>query len=324
MACYSRPRARRSIINQTSSTATVAKSLRQLLHENARPRTRWSTASRRTALAVLLTVLLALVACLISAHSTYVQQPTGDSGIVDPVVLRLIVDRVHRGENYYDAAGQELRRHGYATGSVFNWREPLYAWLLGNLPSSIWDRILLASLAVLSIAWGIVRMLSIGSYWMAIILFYPLLRTNAACFLWWGPTTIEVWAGQLIFLSVLAFGSEWWLLGVAGAVPPRCSSENLPPRTSSSALQWRSMHGDRASWLFGLSGSRLTQFTLPYTSGMFTSTCRLSIGQRRRLALLRRNQIHADANDEQSDLVAPAIVDDSHLSAAGDSRAYSL
>src|SRR5262245_1064005 len=67
-------------------------------------------------------------------------------------LYRAIVDRVHHGEPYYDAAEAELRARGYPMRSVFNWRPPLYAWLLGHLPALAWGRALFIILA-LSTVW---------------------------------------------------------------------------------------------------------------------------------------------------------------------------
>ena len=47
------------------------------------------------------------------------------------------VDRIHAGEGYYRAAGDELRGRGYPTRSVFNWRTPLPMWLIGRMPASL-------------------------------------------------------------------------------------------------------------------------------------------------------------------------------------------
>src|SRR5438874_1953192 len=61
----------------------------------------------------------------------------------DLEAYRRIVARVHTGEDYYRAAGEELRAGGYATSSVFNWRPPLYAWLLAAFPQPEWGQALL-------------------------------------------------------------------------------------------------------------------------------------------------------------------------------------
>ena len=49
-------------------------------------------------------------------------------------LYRAITKRVHDGQNYYDAAGAELRTRGYPTRPVFNWRQPTEAFVLAYLP----------------------------------------------------------------------------------------------------------------------------------------------------------------------------------------------
>src|SRR5262249_23469742 len=56
--------------------------------------------------------------------------PPGATSDLD--VFRRIVTRVSLGDGFYVATQEELRSHGYPTRSVFNWRLPTYAWLLGN------------------------------------------------------------------------------------------------------------------------------------------------------------------------------------------------
>jgi hypothetical protein len=83
-------------------------------------------------------ILIAGVACLIvygllSFHLSAYQSSLGNEG-VDLDCYRRIVERVHNGEGYYAAAYEELTRRGYPTQSVFNWRLPLLAWVMGHMP----------------------------------------------------------------------------------------------------------------------------------------------------------------------------------------------
>ena len=64
-------------------------------------------------------------------------------------LYRAEVDRIHRGEGYYQAAAAELTPRGYPTRSVFNWRTPLPMWLLGKLPAAAIGKVLLGGLALL-------------------------------------------------------------------------------------------------------------------------------------------------------------------------------
>ena len=53
------------------------------------------------------------------------------------------IKRIHAGENYYQAAAEELVAQGYPTASVFNWRTPLPMWLIGKLPDPLAGRLIL-------------------------------------------------------------------------------------------------------------------------------------------------------------------------------------
>jgi len=64
-----------------------------------------------------------------------------------------IVARVHAGESYWDATGSELQRGDYPLRPMFNWREPLYAWLLAAFPSPLVGQGLLIALALVVVLW---------------------------------------------------------------------------------------------------------------------------------------------------------------------------
>ena len=74
-----------------------------------------------------------------------------DRGASDVDLYRAEVRRIQGGDGYYAAAAAELTARGYPTRSVFNWRPPLLAWLLGHLPAPAIGRGLLALLALAAI-----------------------------------------------------------------------------------------------------------------------------------------------------------------------------
>src|SRR5207247_1164926 len=94
------------------------------------PTTRFAALSRRQALLLVSATTATLVWCLVAAFSPpkAANQVAADGS--DLRLYRRIVESVHAGEDYYDAAGRELRAAGYPTGSIFNWRPPVYAWLI--------------------------------------------------------------------------------------------------------------------------------------------------------------------------------------------------
>jgi hypothetical protein len=154
-----------------------------------------------------------LMSALSSGTATSVQE-----GGKDLQAYRQIVERVHRGENYYTAAEVELRSGGYATTSVFNWRLPTTAWLLAALPRPEWGQVLLCLLALraLALAYAADRQNSslLGSA--------VLVLTMAGAFLWCidGDAYFaqELWAGVLIAISVGAFALQRRGWGVAAGL----------------------------------------------------------------------------------------------------------
>ena len=108
---------------------------------------RLSPAAARGALIVALLAALLFVGIAVSPLATgFANKPLRRPG--DIALYQAIVERIHRGESYYDAAAKELPSRGYPTRSVFNWRTPLPAWLLGALPTPMIGRVLLALLAL--------------------------------------------------------------------------------------------------------------------------------------------------------------------------------
>jgi hypothetical protein len=82
------------------------------------------------------------------------------TGIVNDVktsdvnMHRTVVTRVHAGEGYYHALGDELRRQGYALRPFFHWRLPTLLWALAKLPHPrIGQAVLVALIAMMIVAW---------------------------------------------------------------------------------------------------------------------------------------------------------------------------
>src|SRR5262249_35790545 len=111
--------------------------------------------SRRAAIAVLSLTVVGISWCLwvtLTQHTGPLRRPAHEKkGEGDLILFRRVVERVHFGENYYDAWGHEVRARGYPAQSVFNWRLPLFAWLNGNLPNLIWGQLLLCALALATV-----------------------------------------------------------------------------------------------------------------------------------------------------------------------------
>jgi hypothetical protein len=169
-------------------------------------------------------------------------------------LYRSILERVHSGENYYDVAGQELRKQGYPSGSLFNWRMPVYAWLIGKLPSIVWGQVvatLCAGIAIL-LAYGVVE--NECGRWQAAIV--TLLLTGA--FLWCldGDAYLaqELWSGIFVLISVLAYARGWWVGGVVLGVLALLFRELALPYCAIAIglAVWKGRRKEIALWGLGL------------------------------------------------------------------------
>jgi hypothetical protein len=165
-----------------------------------------------------------------------------------------IVERVHSGESYYRAAGDELRSLGYPTGSFFNWRPPTYAWFLGSLPSARWGQLILIALAVATVlmVYGLLRVEA--GITGAVLGVSAALGSLLWCIDGDAFFSQELWSGTLIAFSVCAYGRGCKGLGVVAGLCALFFRElALPYCVISLALAW---HGGRrletAAWLGGL------------------------------------------------------------------------
>src|SRR5262245_17401967 len=100
-----------------------------------------------------LLILAALVGgtgwCLWVAVTTTVPERPQRPGPTDEEFYLHVVERVRAGENYYDAAADEFHQAGYTVRSTFNWRTPLYAWIIGKAPDRKWAQTGLTAAALL-------------------------------------------------------------------------------------------------------------------------------------------------------------------------------
>jgi hypothetical protein len=178
---------------------------------------RYSRLGRRAALGLLALLLLAMgwffaAATLTTARSqefTAVAAEPIAEGDSDADLYHAISDRVHAGEGYYAAAGSELRKRGYPTRPVFNWRQPTCAWVLAHVPfpaavlTLLGAVMLLMTLRWLRDAWGQVAAIAVCVFHMA-----ALPHSGDAVYYH------EVWAGSLVILSATAYGLGRWRWGM--------------------------------------------------------------------------------------------------------------
>ena len=116
-----------------------------------------------------------------------------------------VVEQVRAGESYYSVVGVELRRIGYPTQSVFNWRLPALAWLLGQLPSDRAGQVLAFILAAATLlVWLTVFFQNRYALWQ--VLLGGLFLSGPVIYSLFPYTFLfhEFWAGTLIALSLAA------------------------------------------------------------------------------------------------------------------------
>jgi hypothetical protein len=220
----------------------------------ASPGTRYAGRTRFQAALVLLLAALGLGWLLAAALAPPRPAPRPTPNGHDLRVYRTIVNRVHAGEDYYVAAGSTLRAEGYATASPFNWRPPVYAWLIGALPDPEGARWLLVALELAALFLAFVTLRGTSSA-LSVVAALILL---AGAFQWSldGDAFLaqELWAGVLIALSILIYARGRWLPGTLAALAALFVRELvLPYCLIALVLAWRQRRRpELVLWLAGL------------------------------------------------------------------------
>jgi hypothetical protein len=174
---------------------------------------RLSLTAARCVLAATALVTLLFVGIAISPYATgFADRPLSRPG--DIALYHAIVDRIHQGQSYYDAAAAELPARGYPTRSVFNWRTPLPAWFLGSLPTPMIGRALLAILALAMLFGSCHLVAREGQLGRGILCGLLMVGAVLPCVLDGLYVMHELWAGVLIALSLVAYGLRRWGWGV--------------------------------------------------------------------------------------------------------------
>jgi hypothetical protein len=218
------------------------------------PATRFADLSRRQAAVILLATVAAMLWCLVAAISPKKTESVVAGNGSDLHLYRRIVECVHAGEDYYEAAGREMRAVGYPTGSIFNWRPPLYAWLIGTLPTPSWAQALLTILAGLALVFACTLMQREGGIGRAAAGIFPLIGALSWCIDGDAFLSQELWAGILICLSICAYAQDRWQTGLAAGLFALFFRElALPYCLIALFLACRQQRGQEiAGWLIGL------------------------------------------------------------------------
>jgi len=149
-------------------------------------------------------LLLALTAVAAVAFSPQ-PGPLGAAvteGESDVSLHSAVVGRLERGESYYDVTGDELRRRGYPSRSVFNWRSPLLFSAVALAPRVA--RVVLIALGVVLLVLTVKQLAPEPSI---VVLGGAIAQAGAL------PITLvpgavllhEVWTGVFIALSVCLY-----------------------------------------------------------------------------------------------------------------------
>jgi hypothetical protein len=167
---------------------------------------------------------------------------------------RQVVAEVHAGANYYDVADRELRRWGFRVGSIFNWRLPTYAYVLGALPGPDWVRgvlvaIGLAGLILAGIAETREANLIVAGCTVCLLLGVFVWSIHGDAYF-----AQEVWAGMLIMLSVAAHGLRWRALAVASGLAALFFRELALPYCLIAGLLavWHGRRRESLAWFSGV------------------------------------------------------------------------
>ena len=222
------------------------------------PPTGYARLTPRQARAVLGAVALVSAFCVGITLSPLANTPGEGRGKGggDIALYRAIVDRVHSGEGYYEAAAGEMIARGYPTRSVFNWRSPLPHWMLGQMPAVVLGEVLLALLALGVMVAGFEALAREQGHGLgrpigcALLLSGPMMP----CVLGNGFVSPELWAGVLIALSICAYGLNRPYLGVVTGLAAVFFRElAMPYCVVAVGLAW---HGGRQrevwAWTVGL------------------------------------------------------------------------
>jgi hypothetical protein len=169
----------------------------------------------------------------------------------DEALFRAVAERVSLGEPYYPAMADELVARGYPTGSVANWRTPLYLEVVAHAPLAMRGLLLLVSLLVIAGTALALRSVSIVALIAGLTL-----QSGAVIALWFGQLQVkaEPLTGGLIALSVLVSLRGWRatsvLLGTAAMFVRELAVPYMGVRLGWAlwTRDWR----DAICWLFGI------------------------------------------------------------------------
>lgn len=179
------------------------------------PASRFTSAPAWVARSALL-ALFSLIAYGLLAPPAPVPAPTtaATRNTGDAAYYRDVAQRVRRGDDYYHASADELRRRGGALFPFVTIRPPLLTWFIAAVGGEANAGIALLLLGIASTAAAVLRMrvtpMSRPTFLLAAIL-TPLSIAVVAS----APLFHEAWAGVLIVLALACWmPNRWWISAV--------------------------------------------------------------------------------------------------------------
>ncbi len=205
----------------------------------------------RLVLALFLGVTLFFVAVTFSSLKSGFADATS-RGPGDVALYRAEADRVHDGQQYYDAIAAELRLRGYPTRSIFNWRLPLPVWLIGVLPDSLGQGLLgLLALSLLCLSFELLAdQCGVKQALLGVVLLSGALLPCILGDLFVMP---ELWSGLLIAISAVCFGLKRPSAGVIAGLAALFFRELAAPYCllCLGLAVWERRYRESAWWLVG-------------------------------------------------------------------------
>ncbi len=196
---------------------------------------------------------LAVVGGIICCDKSAQGESAGAKDRADVELYRSIAHRVHRGENYYEAVGTELRARNYATRPFFNWRLPSLALFIGTMPQLAISKWTLVALAVVTLIFWLLKLLIANGTLTVLLGGWVLLGTLVSCLTEQAFWFHEVWAGVLIALSIAIYSRSPTLSVISGLLALFIRELSLPFATVMLIMAYKEKNRKQAlAWMLGI------------------------------------------------------------------------
>lgn len=190
----------------------------------------------------------------LAGSADYQQTVTEENAVADLKLHRDALRRVGAGEHYYTLYNEGLRQYHFPVGSIFNWRLPTYAVVLGRLPTLLWVQVLLTAIGTAGMvlaALVVSREEGVAAGGCVGVLQYGLVHW---CFDGDAYLSPEVWAALLILLSVGLAGMGWrWPAFAVGLSALFFRELALPYCVAAGFVTWwYGRRGEALAWALGI------------------------------------------------------------------------